>query len=75
MTREQKTVAVGAASGVAAMLLATWLLYTVLPAPTADPIAYALRWLPVAALPLLAMIVAVGNARAMGPAIDPTLCN
>ena len=52
---EQKIVAAGAPSGVAAMLLSTWLLY--------------------AALPLLAMIVSVGNARATGPAIDPTLGN
>lgn len=80
MNREQKIVAAGALSGVAAMLLSTWLLYTVLPAPLAvrsqpDAVLYALRWLPLTALPLLAMIVAVGNARAMGPAIDPTLGN
>ncbi len=76
MTRDQTIVATGAASGVAAMLLSTWLLYTVLPAPVAtDPLIYALRWLPLAAVPLLAMIVAVGNARALGPAIDPTLGN
>ena len=78
MTREQKIVATGAASGVVAMLLSTWLLYAVLPSPAnltdqCDAIAYALRWLPFAALPLLAMIVTVGNARALGPAIDPTL--
>ena len=78
MTREQKIVAIGAASGVVAMLLSTWLLYAVLPSPAkltdqGDAIAYTLRWLPFAALPLLAMIVTVGNARALGPAIDPTL--
>lgn len=78
MTRDQKIVAVGALSGVTAMLLSTWLLYTVLPAPAGvrepvDAVLYALRWLPLAVLPLLAAIVAVGNARAMGPAIDPTL--
>lgn len=79
MTRDQKTVATGALSGVAAMLLSTWLLYAVLPSPgvtsRSDAVLYALRWLPFAALPLLAMIVTVGNARAMGPAIDPTLGN
>src|SRR5688572_695472 len=80
MNQDQKTVAVGALSGVAAMLLSTWLLYTVLPSPAsvvsqADAVLYALRWLPLAALPLLAMIVSVGNARATGPAIDPTLGN
>jgi hypothetical protein len=79
MNRDQKTVAAGALSGVAAMLLSTWLLYAVLPSPEvlsqADAVLYALRWLPFAALPLLAMIAAVGNSRAMGPAIDPTLGN
>ena len=77
MTRDQKIVATGAASGVAAMLLAMWALYSVLPAPVAadrlGSIVYALSWQPLAALPLLLMIGAVGNARAMGPAIDPTL--
>ena len=33
MNREQKIVATGALSGAAAMLLSTWLLYTLLPAP------------------------------------------
>ena len=79
MNRDQKTVAAGALSGIAAMLLSTWLLNAVLPAPLvsdqSDAVLYALRWLPLAAVPLLAMIVSVGNARAMGPAIDPTLGN
>jgi len=75
MTRDQKIVAIGAASGVATMLVTTLMLYTQLPPAGADPLIYALRWQPIAALPLLAMIVAVGNARAMGPAIDPTLGN
>src|SRR5437868_11355602 len=79
MTRDQKIVATGAASGVAAMLLAMWVLTTkVLPAPTdmetvADRLAYALRWDALAALPLFLMVAAIGNARALGPAIDPTL--
>jgi len=75
MSRDQKIVAIGAASGVTAMLAATWLLYALLRPSTVDPLIYALRWQPLAALPLLAMIVAVGNARALGPAIDPTLGN
>ena len=80
MTRDQKVVVAGALGGLAAMLLSTWLLYAVLPSPSdvrtqSDAVLYTLRWLPLAALPLLAMIVAVGNARAMGPAIDPTLGN
>lgn len=80
MNRDQKKVAAGALSGIAAMLLSIWLLYASLPAPTGvrdqpDAVLYGLRWLPLAALPLAAMIVAVGNARSMGPAIDPTLGN
>lgn len=79
MTRDRKVVAVGAASGVVAMLLAMWVLTTqVLPGPAgmtamADRLAYALRWDALAALPLFFMIAAIGNARALGPAIDPTL--
>ncbi len=77
MTRDQKIVALGAASGVAAMALAMWLLPAALPAPAdvrtlAGRLAYALRWDALAALPLVAMIAAIGNARALGPAIDPT---
>jgi uncharacterized MAPEG superfamily protein len=79
MTRDQKIVAIGAASGVAAMALAMWLLSTkVMPAPpgmatVADRLGYAFRWAVFAALPLVAMIGAVGNARATSAAIDPTL--
>jgi hypothetical protein len=39
----------------------------------ADRLAYALRWDALAALPLFLMVAAIGNARALGPAIDPTL--
>ena len=79
MSRDQKIVAIGAASGVATMLLAMWVLTTrVLPVPAdmenmADRLAYALRWDALAALPLFFMVAAIGNARALGPAIDPTL--
>lgn len=77
MTREQKIVAAGALSGIVSMALAMWLLSTLLPAPAgvatlADRLAYAARWLAFAALPLFAMIAAVGNARFAGGAIDPT---
>ena len=56
MTRDQKTVAVGAASGVVTMILSLWLLYRVLPAPAdagdvANRIAYALQWNALAVLP------------------------
>lgn len=79
MTRDQKIVAIGAASGVASMALAMWLLSTrLLPAPAGmeslgDRLGYALRWAALAALPFFAMIVAIGNARALSAAIDPTL--
>lgn len=78
MTRDQKIVAIGAASGVASMLAAIWLLHQTLPAPAGlptigDRLGYALRWDVVAAVPLFLMIGAVGNARALSEAIDPTL--
>ena len=78
MTRNQTAVAIGAVSGVAAMGLLSWLLSNAIGPPAiadtaGDRIAYALRWAIVAVLPLVAMIVAVGNARALGEAIDPTL--
>lgn len=77
MTRDQKIVATGAVSGIASMLAAMWLLTTLLPPPSgvetlADRLAYAARWLAFAALPLFAMVAAVGNARFLGEAIDPT---
>ncbi|MET1112855.1 MAG: MAPEG family protein [Allosphingosinicella sp.] len=80
MTRDQKIVAAGALSGLASMALAMWLFSTLLPAPAgvetlADRLAYAARWLAFAALPLFAMVAAVGNARFASGAIDPTLGN
>ena len=78
MTNDQKTVAIGAASGVIAMVLVVWLLAEVIPPPAiadlpGERLAYALKWSAVAVLPLLLMIVAVGNARFRSEAIDPTL--
>lgn len=78
MTRDQKTVAVGALSGVVTMIVLLGLLYCALPAPdgaehAANRIAYALKWNALAVLPFFAMVVAVGNARFMSEAIDPTL--
>ncbi|HET9638007.1 MAG TPA: MAPEG family protein [Allosphingosinicella sp.] len=80
MTRDQKIVATGALSGIVSMALAMWLLSTLLPPPAgvetlADRLAYAARWLAFAALPLFAMVAAVGNARFASGAIDPTLGN
>lgn len=78
MSRDQKIVAAGAASGLASMAVAMWLLSTLVPPPAgletlADRLAYAARWVAFAALPLFAMVAAVGNARFLGEAIDPTL--
>lgn len=77
MTTDQKAVATGAVSGIITMILSLWLLYSVLPDPQifslADRLAYALKWDAVAVLPLIAMFAAIGNARALGEAIDPTL--
>lgn len=77
MNREQKIVLTGAMSGIVSMLLGTWLVYEVLPAPqnvatAADRLGYAAPWLALAAFPLFAMVAAVGNARFMSEAIDPT---
>lgn len=77
MNQDQRIVAAGAISGVVAMLAMLWLLYRALPAPegaelVANRLAYALKWNALAVLPLFAMIVAIGNARALSEAIDPT---
>ena len=74
MTGDQKTVAIGAASGLATMIVAVWLLQLVLPRPaTANPLDYAVSWNAFAALPLFFTVVAIGNARFKSEAIDPTL--
>jgi hypothetical protein len=77
MTREQKIVAVGAASGVAVMALSVWLLTMALPPPRsagamAGRLAYALQANVVALLPFFVMIATVGNSRFLSEAIDPT---
>jgi hypothetical protein len=77
MTADQRKVAIGASSGIVAMALAMWLLTNALPpveAPSmADRLACAALANVFAALPLFAMIVAVGNQRFLSEAIDPTL--
>ena len=78
MTRDQKKVAIGAASGIASMLVAMWLLHEFLPRPSVGTsvegrLAYALGWCAFAALPLFVMLAAIGNARFTTRAIDPTL--
>src|SRR3954464_1269805 len=76
MTREQKTVAIGAASGVAVMALSVWLLTKALPAPKmagamAERLASALWANVVAGIPFFIMLAHVGNSRFLSGAIDP----
>jgi len=76
MRGEQKVVAVGAASGVALMVLGVWILANVLPttllgADLAQRLAYALRANVLALAPLFVMLVTIGNARFLSDAIDP----
>jgi len=78
MTKDQKTVAIGAASGIVGMILLVWIIASSIPEPVVidsngDRLAYAFRWSVVAVLPLFAMLAAVGNARFLSEAIDPTL--
>ena len=77
MRKEQKIVAVGAASGVATMALGVWILTAVLPVPLVDDalaerLTYALSANVFALLPFFVMLVTVGNARFRSDAIDPT---
>jgi hypothetical protein len=77
MRSEQKTVAIGAASGVACMALAVWLLTQLLPSPgdidtMSDRLVYALRVNLVALVPFFVMLIAIGNSRFLSDAIDPT---
>jgi len=77
MKPEQRIVAIGAASGVAVMLLSVWLLTKFLPVPAGldtpgDRIAYALRVNVVALIPFFVMLISIGNSRFMSDAIDPT---
>jgi hypothetical protein len=78
MTQNQKVVAIGAVSGVVAMLTLVWLLSALIPAPTigdtaADRLSFALRWAVPPALLFFLMVAAVGNARFRSEAIDPTV--
>lgn len=77
MKPEQKTVAIGAASGVILMSATVWILTMTLPAPAIadtleERLAYALRANVFATLPLFIMLATVGNARFLSQAIDPT---
>jgi hypothetical protein len=77
MKREQRIVAIGAASGVAAMAASVWGLTRLLPVPVladapAERLAYALEANVVAIVPFLIMVATVGNSRFTSAAIDPT---
>jgi len=77
MKTEQKIVAVGAASGVAAMALGVWILTKALPTPAmadmlGERLAYALRANIVAIVPFFIILITVGNSRFLSEAIDPT---
>src|SRR5262249_41938647 len=78
MTKDQKIVAVGAASGIATMIIAVAGFYQLWPvdpalSDVASRLAYALKADVVAVLPLLVSIIAVANRRFNTEAIDPTL--
>src|SRR5262249_43015059 len=78
MTRDQKIVGIGAASGVAAMIVAIAGIYPLWPScpslvDISSRLAYALQANAFAVIPLLAGIMTVGNNRFLSEAIDPTL--
>jgi hypothetical protein len=78
MTRDQKTVGIGAASGVVAMIISIAGIYELWPinpglADISRRLAFALQANAFAALPLLIGVLTVGNNRFLSEAIDPTL--
>jgi hypothetical protein len=78
MTRDQKIVGIGAASGVTAMIAAMTGIYQLWPSSpslldTSSRVAYAIQANAFAVIPLLAGVLAVGNNRFFSEAIDPTL--
>jgi hypothetical protein len=78
MTKEQKIVAVGAASGVLVMIASVAIISHLWPVNPAlvdfgSRLAYTLAMNAFAILPLLVGVMAVGNNRFLSEAIDPTL--
>ena len=76
MNASQKTVAIGAAIGVATMIVLVAVLSTLLPEPEGlaeipARIVFALRLNVIAVLPFFAMLVAIGNSRFLSDAINP----
>jgi hypothetical protein len=77
MTKDQKIVGVGAASGILAMIVSVVTIYRCWPINPAltdvsSRLAYTLQMNAVAILPLLVGIIFVGNNRFLSDAIDPT---
>ena len=77
MRTEQKTVAIGAASGVLLMAISVWLLTGLLPSPlladaASGRLTYALGANVFAVVPLFIMFITIGNSRFLSDAIDPT---
>jgi uncharacterized MAPEG superfamily protein len=77
MTKDQKTVAIGASSGILTMVVLLVILSGTIaglsPDATAgERLAYAAKWIALGALPLALAIGSVGNARFSSEAIDPT---
>ena len=78
MTREQKIVAFGSASGVATMIAAVVGIYQIWPinsslTDAASRLAYTIQANAFAVIPVLLGILVIGNARFLSEAIDPTL--
>jgi hypothetical protein len=78
MNSDQKKVAIGAASGVTAMIVSVSAIYNLWPinselVDVASRLAYALKANAFAILPVLIGIITVGNNRFLSDAIDPTL--
>ena len=78
MTKDQKVVGIGAASGVLAMVASVATISRLWPinagfVDVSSRLAYALQLNAFAILPLLVGIVIVGNSRFLSEAIDPTL--
>jgi hypothetical protein len=78
MTRDQKIVAIGSASGVLTMVAAVTAIFWLWPsdpllADTPMRLGYTIQADAFAVIPLLLGILAVANARFLGDAIDPTL--
>ncbi len=76
MNSDQKTVAIGAGSGVVCMILSVVLLYYLLPTipgmdAALDRLVFAFKMNVLAITPLFVMIASVGNGRFVSRAIDP----